>query len=438
MILNEGPGINSIMNLIQLAKDGFNAMHDSEDNKQKSQRRSNGKEMYSYSSSAKAASNLIAVFPIACSTNVKTDTASMITKYIEGKGLITLQLVLTAFNMTDVEHGIDYLRKYHQNLNGGGTIDDYEILMSRYLDQHIKTESVDLTTSQTEELVKALKETYTQFYESDINPIRLNDFVVSESVDGYSVEIDYYKYNISMEAAQEAPKKDEQSANKRPKQNLPELKDGDVRKMNESVPSLMVARFTNKDTKIITEFLIGVKAKLIPVDYMEILSKIYTKNRDGRGLVTLIRLTSGEINWAKDWLLAIDKNRNDILSMGKKGSKEQMWKMLEDRAEKSKHLLRQNKVNYASAITTVVITSEDADLLYKEENIDIRNPVEAKKFMQSYNLMGFIIVNESEEVAWIMFDENEPYFEKIAYTMLERETSDGQYKKIVNLMAKMK
>ena len=41
------------------------------------------KDSYSYSSIAKAASKLIAVFPVLSSRTVSTDTANMVSKYIE-------------------------------------------------------------------------------------------------------------------------------------------------------------------------------------------------------------------------------------------------------------------------------------------------------------------------------------------------------------------
>lgn len=414
----------TLQDIITIAKYGIDSIYNGADKIANSKPGN-----YSYSSSAKAASNLIAVFPVLCSSNVKPSTASLMTKTIERKGCVSLQLAITSVNINSVESGIEYFRQFHQNIKGGGTVNDYENMINNYL----KNESVtfNLTTAQTDEFVQMLKELYVEKYESNYNNLSLNDYIVDESFGGYTVTVNRYKeLNILKEAS---PRGTTVSGGK-----TPELKDSDAKKANEAVPSLMIISFFNKEAKTNTEFIIGVKAKLIPTDYMEILGKVYTKNKDGKGLVNLIRATTGEINVITDYLLAIDKSRDDILAMRKKGSKESIWKTLENRAVKSKWLLRQGKVNYASSITTVVITSEDADYLYKEENIDVYNVQEAKKFMQAYNLFGFIVVNEAEESASFMYDEEEPYFEKLSYTMLERESSDGQYKKIVNLISKMR
>jgi len=83
----------------------------------------NGKysrDSYSYSSAAKAASKLIAVYPILISRSVSSGTAQMISKYIEQKGCIIIQLALQMMNISNAENGAEYLRKFHQNLNIGG------------------------------------------------------------------------------------------------------------------------------------------------------------------------------------------------------------------------------------------------------------------------------------------------------------------------------
>jgi hypothetical protein len=58
--------------------------------------------------------------------------------------------------------------------------------------------------------------------------------------------------------------------------------------------------------------------------------------------------------------------------------------------------------------------------------------------MESYNLMCFVIVDEVNEYAKFLFDTGEDSFETLSFSSLERESSDSTYKKVVNLMTKMK
>ena len=61
----------------------------------------------------------------------------------------------------------------------------------------------------------------------------------------------------------------------------------------------------------------------------------------------------------------------------------------------------------------------------------------AKTIFNGYNLMGLVIVDDSIEVAKFLYDDNEGTFESITYDSLAKEDKNGDYKKIVNLMARM-
>lgn len=564
---------------------------------------------YSYSSAAKAASNLIAVFPVLCSSSLSKDTAAMVTKAIERKATVILQLALTATNITTTRSGMEYLRQFHQNLNVGGMSgDDLIQAFNNYVDTHVDAsgywdddllpadESYYISNETKNHFVRLLMESYNTWYDEDINPNSLNDFLVQESSQGFNVSFrpfvlsetetkgknksknygqnvdpnksqitnyyassrnfddDNYKRGEEYRADAEKYKRDQaatQLAGERDRQDLksrealaraereeqrrdsenrsnasrekaagsnakweeeryntqtaytrnakaqadrqeadnkaraerdpyitqtaksnaeiarqremqsklqtmrqmkqmeqdeknkyimkaPELKDNDVKKMNEMVPTLMIVRFYNVATKSQNEFIIGVKSKCIKTNADEIFKKIYNNNRDGKGLVNLIRATTGEIKFVKDLLLGLDQTKADVMSMNKKGSNEDIWHILQVRAQNAKGYLRQNRTNYASAITTVVITQEDADYLYKQMNIDVNNPKIAMQFMKAYNLLGFAIVDDTTESAKFLWDDGDLKFEELSYTMMEREDRDSSYKKVVNLLAKIR
>ena len=73
----------------------------------------------------------------------------------------------------------------------------------------------------------------------------------------------------------------------------------------------------------------------------------------------------------------------------------------------------------------------------KSDGIDIKNPRVIRPIMEAYNLMGFVIANESMEVANFIFDTGDDIYEQIAFNALEREASDNSYKKMVNLISKI-
>lgn len=180
------------------------------------------KDSYSYSSIAKAASKLIAVFPVLSSRTVSTDTANMVSKYIEQTACQFFILALQQANISTAQSGIEYLKQYHQNLEGNGLnavissmqtwIDAYRsgkvtesgsisgFMYNNMIDENsmidydqILEADKDLTISSTDmrDLMQLMAENANiQFYDTKLNPISINDYIVNEFADGtYHVSI---------------------------------------------------------------------------------------------------------------------------------------------------------------------------------------------------------------------------------------------------------
>lgn len=98
--------------------------------------------------------------------------------------------------------------------------------------------------------------------------------------------------------------------------------------------------------------------------------------------------------------------------------------------------LKKNRANDAAAITTLVVSIEEVNVLKKDYGIDLTNPKKAKFLMEQYNLLSFVIVDEQVEVARFLYD-GEKNFEDYSFGVLERETGDNSYKKVINLISKV-
>jgi hypothetical protein len=214
----------------------------------------------------------------------------------------------------------------------------------------------------------------------------------------------------------------------------------DVRKANELVPTMMTIHFisTSEDTPVgVEDVVIGIKAKLYVVDSMDIITRIRTKNADNNGFGKFIRVTTREISFFKDFLFAIDKAKVDAISQSRKGSSSKLWKVLERRSIKSKLRRTLGQTNDASAISTLVVSQEEVEYLKKTSHLDVGNPLIMRPIMESYNLMGVVLVDEAQEVASFMFDSGDDMYEQLSFNSLEREATDGSYKKMINLMTKV-
>ena len=214
----------------------------------------------------------------------------------------------------------------------------------------------------------------------------------------------------------------------------------DVKKANEMQPTLMLVQFyvndKDRDLNVAQQFVCGVKSKLYAVGSDEILNKIITKNVDSDILLKLVKVSTREISFVKDFLLGLDEARLDALSKSRKGSGSRIFKALERRAIKGKIRRSLRIENSAKAISSLVISSEEAEELKKYENIDIYQPRTIIPIMEKLNLLYFAVVDTTAESVDIITDgENE--YETYSFTNLERESSDNTYKKVVNLITKV-
>ena len=180
---------------------------------------------------------------------------------------------------------------------------------------------------------------------------------------------------------------------------------------------------------------IGVKAKLYPVDSMDICNRISSKVKDKNGLFNLVRASTREISFFKDLAFAIDKAKMDAMYMASDSNNAKMFKVLERRAAKNK-FSRLIKKNDASPITSLVISQYEVDYL-KQLNIDMEKSFNARSILEGYNLMDIVVVDESLEIAKFMFDDGDGVYETLTFDSLEKESNGNDYKKVINLMSKI-
>lgn len=400
------------------------------------------KDKYS-SSIAKGSKDLIMTFPIICSNTIDIKTATMVSKAIERKCVTMLQLLFSANCITDEKSAADFIKNFHNNIDMGNiSVDDF----LNYSNKLSKEFNMGSIYKEENDLIQNIKdEMKTLEFEvslpvDSVNESSLQDFKISNKYDDIHVIREARPIQIRSDNAN---KENLKSYIDNQKQQMDyfnkQLLDTDVKKCNEMVPSLLIINvsYDKGDTVVDCHFIVGVKARLIPVDSFEIIDKIFVKHNDSNTLLNIIRATTKETSFVKDFLLGVDKAKVDALSNSRRGSVSRIWKTLERRAIKSNinKALRRN--NDATAITSLVITQDEADFLYKNYNIKIENIGTARNMLQKYNLLSIVIVDESIEVVKFLFDGDDS-FETLSFNNLERESGDGMYKKVINLMNKMK
>lgn len=394
----------------------------------------------SSTSIAKASSNLNLVFPVICSRGISIENASMISKAIERNAVTMLQRLFASWQIADknVSSVEEYIRQFHHNISSkAASLDDLFELSDRV--DNLKENAVAL------QAIKSDLRNLDYYLPSSINESSLLRYAIKE---GAAIE-----NNVG-------DKKDENTSNKvgdaakiRDKENSylknsaeyfsKQVADSDFKKANELMPTTMTVNFKVKTDNGNDAFdyqngVIGVKAKLYPIGSEDIVKHIADKNTDRNWLTNFFRATTREISFMKDFVLALDKAKIDALSLStRKSTSDKMWKVLERRATvaRIKKALRQN--NSAAAITTLCVSQEEVEYLRKNHNVDLEKIATVLGLFDSLNLMAICIVDESLEVAKFIYDEQEPMWETISFTHLERESSDNTYKRVVNLMTKV-
>lgn len=500
-----------IRDVVDTVKDGL----DSAEDLGFTTRRTNS--LATASSLSKATEGLILVFPHLCSTSVSPETAGILTKAIETKAVSLLQIAFSAFNITNSEDAVSYVKQFHTNIGSG------KMSIDKFMDA---MDSVNLESGlqsfngYSRSTVKQVLEEFAKmecYFEEDLNETSINDYTMvnrygkyvvreadknKEYYDNYhanraknnvnnGVNGSHYKntkdarlvwadlgremdekerhdykknrddiadkryedeksYNRGRDEIKDKHDQDklrndrQQTANKAAKDEFDMIRQqiipSDIKKANEMVPTMMVINFVTKDEDIVirSNAVIGIKAKLYPATPNDIINKIITKHVDSNTFLKLVRVSTRELNFVKDFLLAIDDAKLAAVSCSTKGSDtNKLLKVLERRALKGKIRRRLNMNNSYKAITTITISKEEADYIKRYNNIDVFKPNIIRKVMESLNVMMFIVADDTEECAHIIMDSGDDYFERLSYTHLERESSDGSSKKAINLMTRM-
>lgn len=424
---------------------------------------------------SKATSGLTLVFPVLCTKSLPLDTASMVTKAVERKAVSLLQVAFSAFNITNVKDATQFVKNFHTNLKGKMSIDDFIDAMDSYVNENSLIPKENMATYRA--VMEDLKNiNYT--FGDDISESSINDYKTTSSLYGLrvvkEVDNDLERQKFAYQQAKDQEKQDfednkfayqqqkdyhnlqqnkkkynldkERNSIQNRKDNMDtirqQLLSTDVKKANEMVPTMMIVNLitTDKDTQSAIErpIVIGVKAKLYPVDSQDVINKIITKNTDSNILLKFIKVGTREISFVKDFLFAIDNAKLSAIANSKNGSPtNKLLKVLERRAlgGKIRKAFRAN--NACKAISTLVISKEEAEQIYKYNGLDVMDVKIIRNIMESLNLMMFMVADESEESVSIIVDSGDDVYEVVSYTHLEREASDNSSKKIVNLMTKI-
>lgn len=426
---------------------------------------------------ATASKGLTAVFPVIVTEATPLDQAIMISKAVERKCVGMLEMLFASASIDSATTAYDYLSKFHNNLDSkldwsNANIDDILAAGVDVLDANAggdgkggggiyeRTYTNDAYEIAIRYGITAVQEDLKQnckyYLDECLNETSVNDYVVRKVLSEDQVartgirqtvrtthgEVDGLDTTVTMTDTDEIDSASAKNAYDRLNKSIIKT---DVEKANEAMPSLIIVRFRSVGHggensgvgSIENVCVIGVKAMIHYVKSEDMVNKIMLKNSDRRGLFNFIRATTREISFFKDFLFSIDRAKVDALSKVGKGSTSSIWKLLElraNQAKRNKQLFRNDAS--CSAIATIVISKEEADLIKKYHRLDIHNPGTLLSIMRGYSFMCAVIVDEAMERVDMLWDDGSKHFETYSFMSLEREESSGMYKKVINMVSK--
>ena len=360
----------------------------------------------SFKSINSATKDLVLTFPVMFSRNMELATAELIAKALEAKYANLVKMLLTAMAITNATDAIDYVKNIHSNMqfNDGIDVDDYLTINNK-----LAKESGAMTM-----FTLGTKAVYENYKHSLKHSLPLTNTIITEA---------------------DAKRNGNGGDNKPGSITLTQDK---LDKANQQMPLMMKVNFISKATgrPITTSAYLGIKCKLFDVAGLDIVQRIVSKNSSAISLFNFIRATSQEIGFWRDFVFALSKAKVDAISNARNGSSSKMWKALEQRATKSKLNQFFRQKNDATAITSLLVTTDEVEELKKNNDIDLSRSNVARKIMSDYNLLCIGIVDETTESVALIFDTGDDEYELVRFKSLKKE-KDMDAKQIVNLLTKM-
>lgn len=371
--------------------------------------------------------DLTMIFPVIASSSIEPKSAQLVTRALERKFTTLTQMLLSALSITSSKDAVEHLRNIHTNLDLDSFFD-----VDGYL---TATEAASLDPLYFRDKLgeKMVYESYKRerLFGKPLNA--LTEANRTQTIRNRHLAQEANRNDTTMTVANTKDPKPMVAG----KMTFPTLmSNNDVKKANELQPTVVEIKFVSTATgePIDANAFIGIKTKLYAADSMDIINHVISKRVNKLSLYNLIKATSGEIEFWRDFIFALKKAKVDAISSTRRGSSSKLWKVLERRsiASKLNHLLSSR--NDATAITTLAISMYEVEYLRKNEDIDLLDSRVARQLLDEYNLIGIAVVDDSTESVRFIFDTGDDEYEVYSFGSLKKEDK-VDYKQMIQILA---
>jgi len=289
----------------------------------------------------------------------------------------------------------EFIKNFHQNIDGS---DSKQVLPTVMTSEEVNDFIYKNAKKISEELLKTPNE--------DLRNDSLND----KTIDWKTLE------RISEEESER-------------KETTKVLKTKDVKKLNTKQPTMieLELKYKTEDNFEDTNLVIGVKVVSHVLPTNEMTEKLANSVKDNSILFKAIQWTSGEISFFKDFLLNLDNIRAEFEKDNKGRRKSRWWHILQMRASESRFREIFGKERFMPN-TTFLITKEEVKRIKNEYGVDIMDRTQVKKLMDIYYLLGFVVVDEINDLAYF-WESSMQDWQTLSFSALEKGKSSSGLKR---------
>lgn len=214
----------------------------------------------------------------------------------------------------------------------------------------------------------------------------------------------------------------------------------DMEKANEAIPTFAKASIgfiIDETEEVVTrDVLVGIKVQLHVVPAKDLINDMYQCLINKRKFLRFVKWYSGEEKSLADLLFGFKELRTDALN-NRAGGAGQWGAAFRQRKRWSKMSIPFLMKEYTPN-GTVVFTMNEVQFIRDEYGIDVMNAQHVKMLMEASFLLGFVVLDQANEICYVTYDGHEGQFQQYTYDMLsrERKNDDRAMRELYRAMAR--
>ena len=202
--------------------------------------------------------------------------------------------------------------------------------------------------------------------------------------------------------------------------------DMDMKKANDAIPTFAKATigFVIDETEQVVnrDVLVGIKVNVDRIPALTMINDIYNCIINKRQFLKFVKWISGEEKSLADLLFGFKELRSDAL--GSRGAGR--WSAAFRRRKRWKDMSVPYLMKSFTPNGTIVLTMNEVQYIRDEYGVDVMRPDHVKMLMDSSFLLGFVVLDQANEIVYVSYDGEEGNCQQYTYAMLERSDRDNE------------